>query len=772
MQNRSPLLILILLASVITVFFYHDIVFHPNDYMFTNEGDGIKNYFTYSYHIKFDKSYINFEGMNYPYDEHFLYTDCHPIISNFIKLISNVFPSIIDYNIGIINFLMILSIFLTFVICYLVLLEFNINQWLSILFSIGITFLAPQIFRLVGHLALSYSVAIPLSWLLLIKILKNQNSIKYKILLFLNNIFWLFIHSYLGIIILFFLSMMILIKFILEKHKSKELKSFIGLISTVIIPIMFFYAFAILSDTHKNRTDNPSGFFQYNAELDDVFLPHHPPLKPLFDKLTGNIIVQQWEAWGYVGIATTLLFAVIIILFVTQLIKRKTSNILKQLFDYQYLNISLIAASIVLLFAMAVPFKQIDGLIDYLSFVKPFRATGRFTWPFYFVAIVFLAYTIQKVYNIFIQKRKITTAIIFCSCIGGLNIIEGLPYHSEISKAITTSKNVFKIENLSNSYINALKLIDTSKYQAIITLPFYYQGSECYSRPRMYKTVTSSIIISYHSGIPIICANLTRTSVDEGKKIVQIVSPAFYKKQIQYDIKSSKPFLVITTNDSLTDYEKEILRKCHLLYSSNELSIHSITPDALFKNNSQEIFQKYENKKDSLIQNQSFLTSKDSSFIYYNDFEKSSSKHPFRGRGGYQSIKKGKNTFAEFAPNTFNSDKTYHVSVWMYNGQKDALNDWFRFMIEEHDEVNNTWETTTYFPEQSETINGNWSLVEGTFKVKNSKSKVYITTKGKENATQELFADDLLIKENGVDIYKLVNDNQLFYNNHQVLKNN
>ena len=170
--------------------------------------------------------------------------------------------------------------------------------------------------------------------------------------------------------------------------------------------------------------------------------------------------------------------------------------------------------------------------------------------------------------------------------------------------------------------------------------------------------------------------------------------------------------------------------------------------------------------------NQTFQVSSDSSFLYYNDFENSTSKHVFRGKGAYQSIKKGKNTFAEFAPNTFKRDKTYHVSIWMYNGQKDALNDWFRFMIEEYNEENNTWETTTYFPEQSETIYGNWSLVEGTFIVKNPKSKIYITTKGKENATQDLFVDDLLIKENEVDIYKLLNENELFYNNHKVLINN
>ena len=771
MQKRLPFILLVLFATIVTLLFYYPIVLHPNDFMFNNEGDGIKNYFTYSYHIKHDVSYINFEGMNYPYGEHFLYTDCHPVIANSIKLISNIFPSITEYHIGVLNFLMIASIFLTFIICYFVLLEFNINQWLSLGFSIGITLLAPQLFRLVGHLALSYSVAIPLSLLLLIRSFKNQSNIKYTIYLFLNNVFWLFIHSYLGIIILFFLSMMVFIHFIKEHQKKHYRKYYIGLVSSIAIPIIFFYAFAILTDTHTNRTDNPSGFFQYNAELDDVFLPHHPPLKPLFDKLTGNIIVQQWEAWSYVGIVATLLFLYIIILFITRLIKRKTSSSLQKLFSSSILNTSLIASFIVLLFAMAVPFKQIDGLIDFLPFVKPFRATGRFTWPFYFVAIVFTAHALQQLYDFAIQKGKTKLAITLCSFACIITISEGLPYHTDISKAIISSKNVFKKEHLTASYTTALSKIKSSNYQAIITLPFYYQGSECFSRPRMYKTVTSSFIMSYHTGIPIVCANLTRTSVDESKKIVQIVSPDFYNKSIQYDIKSTKPFLVITTNDSLTAYEKEILKKCKLLYQSEEFSVYTLLPEDLFHNNSLSVFEKYQLTKTNLVNNQTFQVSSESSFLYYNGFEKSTSKHIFRGKGGYQAIKKGKNTFADFTPNTFKNGKTYHVSLWMYNGMKDALNDWFRFIIEEHNLENGSIETTTYFPEQSETIYGNWSLLEGTFEIKNPKSKVFIITKGKENATQELFVDDLLIKENGVDVYKLVNDNELFYNNHQILIN-
>ncbi|MFT4757242.1 MAG: hypothetical protein ACI91R_001895, partial [Vicingaceae bacterium] len=53
--------------------FYSDAFFSPNSYLFSNSNDGIKNYYTYAYHIKNNKSVTNFEGLNYPYGESFLY---------------------------------------------------------------------------------------------------------------------------------------------------------------------------------------------------------------------------------------------------------------------------------------------------------------------------------------------------------------------------------------------------------------------------------------------------------------------------------------------------------------------------------------------------------------------------------------------------------------------------------------------------------------------------------------------------------------------------
>ena len=91
--------ILITISLLFISIFYGKIIISPNDYIFSDKGDGIKNYYTYAYHIKHDKSYINFDGMNYPYGENFLYTDCHPLLANTLKLLSNITPFFKNYSV-------------------------------------------------------------------------------------------------------------------------------------------------------------------------------------------------------------------------------------------------------------------------------------------------------------------------------------------------------------------------------------------------------------------------------------------------------------------------------------------------------------------------------------------------------------------------------------------------------------------------------------------------------------------------------------------------
>jgi hypothetical protein len=736
--------------------------------MFATSGDGLKNYFTYSSHIKNDGSHVNFEGMNYPYGEHFMYTDCHPVLAVVFKSLSAVFPFLSDYSVGILNFLMIASIFLTFIVIYLLLIELGVNRWLSVLFSIGITLLAPQIFRMGGHLALSYSVAIPFSWLLIIKSFRNENRLKYTILIFLNCLFWYFVHAYLGMIISFFLILIMVIFFISDKNRMKTFRRVLSLFAALVLPIVLFFVFIKLTDTHTGRTDNPSGFFQYVAEADDVFVPNHPPLRTLLDSMTGNGIRQQWEAWSYVGISTTLVVLVFIFMGIFRLVKRRQTAI-DRFFGSGIMNVSLMAALLVLLFAMAVPFRQFPVLAEVVPFVKQFRALGRFTWPFYFAATFFTAMVLGKIYETATSRKGRIIAIGLTLAAGLANIVEALPYHREMAWTITQSPNLFQRESLSKPFNLAIEAINTNDYQAIISLPFFYQGSESYSRPRNEETAKASMVFSYHTGIPLVCANLTRTSVQESKNIVQLVSPDFYIKGIEADLPDDRPFLVIRSSDGITGYEEDILKKCTPLYQSDELSLYSLRKSDLFRSSAPEIVANFKTPEKNLLRKDEFYLTKDSTFFYYKDFETLTSERPFRGKGGFQSVKKDKNVLAEFGPGTFSAGKSYHLSAWMFNGRPDALNLYFRFVVEEYNEQSDSWESTTFFPDQSEVINGDWSLVEGVFEVRNPQSRIYIATIGTKDAKGPLFLDELLIREKGTDVYRLSpEDSSLFYNNHAV----
>ena len=767
-KEKLPFIIIIIIGLFFVISFYGKILTNANNFMFTNSGDGIKNYFTYAYHIKYDSTYLNFEGMNYPYGEHFLYTDCHPIIANTFKFLSSKLTFFDSHSVGLLNLILILSILLTFVICYFLLVELKLNKWFSVIFSFSITLLAPQIFRLDGHLALSYSFAIPLSWLLLIKCFKGNN--KLLIVLFLNNLFWMFIHAYLGMIILSFLLSLVFVKILTDKNRKQNILNYIWQGAAIILPIVLFYAFSRLTDTHDGRTTNPAGFFLYNAEFDDIFLPHGKPFRPLFDKLTGNAIKLEWEAWGYVGIVNTIFLLALIVISIISSFRAKSRIVLKGIFENKILNISMISALLVLLFAMAIPFRQFPALLEYFPIIKQFRATGRFVWPFYFVFTIFGALVFQKLFYKLKDKKGVVYGILFVLVIVGINIAEGLPYHFNVSKSITQYPNLFKADLLPLSYKNAISNIIPDDYQAIISLPFYYQGSESFARPRNDDAVRNSIVISYHTGIPIICANLTRTSIGESKKIVQLVSPNYYEKLLIEDMTSNKPILIVKTETNLTQYEQLILNKGKSIFKEGSIELLVIEKKKLFSDDGKKVLTQFQEKMSNLYEQNSFFTSDSSSVLFYDSFENTKSDTSFRGKGSYHSVKKGKNTYAEFSPNTFEEGKEYHVSMWMYNGEPDALNLWFRFIIEEYDEVNDSWYSTTFFPEQSEVISDNWSLIEGVFKVNSSKNLIYIVSKGKEDSKALLHADDLLIKEKGIDVYKIEDKDSslLFFNNHRI----
>ncbi len=749
-------------------YIYGWLITAPNQYQLSGGRDGLKNYYTYAYHIKNDDSYSNFKGMNYPYGDNIFFTDGHPLLSTLLKLCGDEASFTRTHSVGILNIILLLNVFLLFFVCYYLLKEFGVGKWVSLLFCLGMTLLSPQIFRMTGHFALSYSIALPLSWLFTVKFLKNKKRRDVLLLLLGTNLLWLFTHAYLGIICISFSLVIGVIDYFLENEG--KLKGYLKLLSVLIVPVLLFLFVSKLSDSHTNRTDNPSGFFNYNAQIDDVFIAHHAPLRPVYDYITNNHVSLNFEAWSYIGLSTTLLFVYFVIRWLIQSVKNRKIEFQTVHLKEGKLKVSLLASLVLFVFALAIPFMLFPQLLEIIPFIKQFRSTGRFAWPFHFVALVISATIFQRFYEESKNnKRRILFTTLLLSA-AFFNIIEGLPYHLEVGSFGTKDFNVLNYEMLSDEYQKSIKSIDSKKYQAIMTLPYYFQGSESFSRPSYDIPLEASMVLGYHTNLPVVNTNLGRTSIWENKNLVQLTSPNYYKKEVEKDFTDTRPLIIIKSNDPITQSETYIFSKCVLIKEGEFFSLYSLEVNELFKNNSKEIFQEFQDKRDELLNWKQFLVSNTSGFLYYNDFENLKSTKPFRDKGGFQSFKKGLNVYEEFAPGTFKMKQEYVLSLWMNNKEQDALNLWFRLILQSYNDETEEWEDLlTTFPEQAETIYGDWSLMEMPFNLENNSNKIRIITKGKDNSKASLYFDDLLIREKGVDVYKLYEDKKvLFYNNQEI----
>lgn len=354
-----------------------------------------------------------------------------------------------------------------------------------------------------------------------------------------------------------------------------------------------------------------------------------------------------------------------------------------------------------------------------------------------------------------------------------LMIIEGIPYHGETSYYIDQNPNMFRQELLSDDLEEIIQLANNGNYQSILPLPFYYVGSENFTRPINDNSARNSMLVSYHTGLSICGAYLTRTGISESKKIVQLMSPDFYEKEIRFDLASNDPFIIIKSENNLTQYEKTLIDKADLLWKGSSLELYQISPEILFESSAEKEIVSFLNIKDKLYENDGFLVTDSSTVILFKKFDDKQSDFVFSGKGSFNGYKKESNLIAEFSPGVLQEGKEYIASTWMYNGQLDALNFWFRFIFEEYDQSAEHWEIIYTIPEQSEVIDGDWSLVELQFKVINSNNPTCIKTLGKTIDKLEFYLDDLLIREKGVDVFKPVYNEdgsirELFKNNHRI----
>ncbi len=556
---------LLLFSLCIYFVYFHNIFLNLNSTLSSITLDSIKNYYTFVYHIKNDTQILHFTGMNYPFGEHVIYTDCQPLLTFILRP----FKFLHNHLIGIMHGLLYFTFIITPVILHKIFISLSINRYVSFFVSMAIALLSPQLLKInAGHHALAYGCVVPVTILMIL------NHFQYRsvytslgLLIFLSAMFLL--HPYLG----FSLSLFSSLSFLFYDLSGKDRKKFILYLkdfSITLLPVLLFKLFMLLTDKHKDRTIEPYGNGVMVENIDSLVSPVFGPFRSLMESVF-NDRPQHFEGHTYLGFFILVLF-IIFICMVPKMIKWK-------IFSREVLVLFL-SSLIILFISFGYHNRLFEMLNIKISAISQFRAVCRFAWIFYFTFSIFVVTGLYQVFRAYRRHRQITlsVAVIFFL----FNLFEAHYYFKLDEDAFWKFRNFFSSEQLNKEERDVLGFIDNIKPQAILPLPMFHGGSEMYDRNGSSNEMIPSMVYSYHASLPIIGVMMSRTSMTETEQLIQLFN-SYKKNKVITEKLTGSDLLVFKTAGALLPDEERLAEKITPLRLNDSILIGKLTKNDLME---------------------------------------------------------------------------------------------------------------------------------------------------------------------------------------------
>lgn len=480
------LAIFLFTQCLIYVLVFGDRLWHPNDFMFHNEFDGLKNYFTFIAYIQQGSNTVPFwlDIMNYPFGESIMYTDNTPLLASLVRWFSNNIYDCSGYGVGIFNYFFFVSLFVGGIYLFLIGRHLKIQVGLSILMACCLTFISPQFIKISGHfnMALPIFLLAPIYYLLKVWAFRSlkQPSVYYKYLL-LCSLFVLvsgLVHLYLWLINLVTVGIFLLALYI-QFLRDKKLKDLlytsvcILVFAVLTVPIVLQW----LDPWYAQRPGQVLGYNKYVVYLSDMFT------RPGFYSFPNIATKNFWPGENYSFMGSTffpMLLIIIIVLCFKNLRQLVINRITKPSSIFLLLLVGLVGLSISFGYQIRLnaedsgilnplhPFRLLTLISDKF---EQFRCLNRFFWLFYWAFHILSFFILSKLWRNDKSHGFWKTCVIVISSI---YIIDTYDFGSYIRKD-------FRYENWLNAEWQAKYELDNpEEYQAILPIPFFAVGSESY----------------------------------------------------------------------------------------------------------------------------------------------------------------------------------------------------------------------------------------------------------------------------------------------------
>jgi hypothetical protein len=505
----------------------------------------------------------------------------------------------------------------------------------------------------------------------------------------------------------------------------------------------------LLNDPVTDRTAFPYGFWAYIGHPVGIFFPSGEPYA-FVPKIITVFKHVSWESLAFIGVASLGGFSIGLFIFFKKIFSKRNPLIVTDSF---VLNILFWSSFAALLFSFGIPFIfGLESLIDKLGPLRQLRALARFSWLFFYII------NIVVFYNIYNKLKDINTSLkwkfIGLAALGFL-FLDGYWNIYINSRLIQNRKPEMEDKtNIlpQNKWVNK---IDPSNYQAIIPLPYFHVGSENIWIESVHNMQEISMIASLKTGLPLTSVQLSRTSISQTYNNYALVTEPFDLLKILKDLPNEKPFLLLFNRKHFPNKDEErLIKATKLVFQDERIELREL-PVKELANLTNKYYSdiKAKFKQEKLFKYGKFLITDTLATFVHKNFDELKSEITYSGAGALQYP-------AQHWQNIFNDTiksvvgKKLMVSFWMYDYKKDG---YLRMAIELTQRDSETQKLTNYFFSDAHRhikgFQGKWALIEFSVETKSEIEQISIALQNKILKDKIFVVDELLIREDGVDLY-------------------
>jgi hypothetical protein len=608
--------------TAIVMYLYAPLLLHPNDYILTLGFDGVKNYFTTAWHLKYDVSRLGYTGMNHPYGEHVLFTDNQPGLVNLVKLFTGIFPALSNQGVAVINLFQIFSLYFSVFCFFLLFRRVHLPDWLCAVMAILLTLLTPQHHRWAGHFGLSHAWVIPLLLLWLHtyeqRVYRRQISLRIGMLAF----FAAQLHMYFFGLFVLFLSFYHVVSFLRAPRAARFYKRVVHWMLMLLLPYAMLTFWIQAENFASDRPNNPYGFLTYLGRWDGIFLPYRNwPMFVWLDTKIHHFNEIDGESMAYVGIVATCFFFFVLFRGFKLFRKSELTEWGGKQADRHFLR-NIWWTSVALgLFTCGFPFviPGLERLTDSFGALKQFRSLGRFTW------VLFTVFNLTAMYWLWhhaSQQPKTWVRVLILGIPLLILTIEATTHqYKRRARPIPNLLTQADTNSLTLAWLPAIK---PERYQAILSLPYYHLGSENLTLEPNYNQYLHTQRTCYATGLPDMGVHMSRTALSQTINSVQLALEPIEMPRILHDMTSEKDLLLFSLTENKWEADQRnafLFKNAKQLYSNPDAQLYSLPIDSIRAMVHTHINHQKTEIESGLVQSNVWTKSIETGVFYRNGFD-------------------------------------------------------------------------------------------------------------------------------------------------------